>query len=139
MALTPFQINHISLWVQQDLEISEIILISNQLSTTGLTKIEYITNIKLTLEELRSTCSVRSIMQVSPILVGSMPSPSSEDSMVGPDTIEIPIYKSIFQKFLQERSCRSCGTELQSLSEDWQLKKSINKKISIPKRHFWIQ
>jgi len=118
MELTPYQINHISLLPQQDQEISEIILTSNQHLTTGLTKIEYITNIKLTLEELKSTCSLHFIMQVSPILVDSMPSPSSEDSMVGLDMIEILTFKSIFLKSLQERSCKSYGTELQSLSED---------------------
>jgi hypothetical protein len=118
MALTPFQINHISSLLQHDQEILEIILISNQLLTTGSTKIEYITNIKLTLEELKSTCSVHFIMQVSLILVDCMPWQSSEDSMAGLDTIEIPIYKLIFPKSLQERSCKSYGTELQSLLED---------------------
>ena len=137
MALTPSQISHISLWVQLVLEISETILTSSQLLITGSTRTESTTNIKPTFVELRYTCSAHCIMQVLPTLADSMLWPSLEDWMDGLDTIEILISKSTFPKFLPERSCKLFGMELQSLSEDWQLKKSTNNKTNTPNLHFW--
>lgn len=146
MASIPYPTRLNSLSPPPDQETSVTTSISSPLSTTGSIKTESITNTNPILEELNSTPSVLSTTQVCSTLLDSTPSVLLAEWTDGPDTTEIPTWKSISQNSLPLKSSKSCGTEPQSLSEDWLNNKSSKKTSTQLKRFstrvqksFWPQ
>ncbi len=127
-----------SSWQAPELVTSVITSISSQRSTTGSTKTEYTTNNKPTSEELKFIHWVPSITLVCWTSPDCTPLGQLEEWTDGPDTIETPTWKSTSHHCLQPKSSRLSGTEPQSLSEDWPLKKS-NKKTNTHIKPFSIR
>ena len=126
--------NTASLSPRPDPETSETTSTSRPTSTTGSTKTESTTSTKPTFEEPKSTCSAQSSTPDSQTWVVSTLSPSSAGSTGGLATTEIPISKSIFPKFLQDRSSKLSGTALPFSSEDWPLQRWTRRRTNSPSR-----
>jgi len=117
-SITPFLINRNSSWLRLVQEISEITLTSKSHSIIGLTKTEFTMNMRQIFVELKYTCLAQFIMLLWLTWADFTQLLLSEDSMDGQDMIVTHILKSIFQKFLQEKSFKSFGMVHLSSSED---------------------
>ncbi len=95
--------------------------------------------IKLISEEPKSILSAPFTMPVYLTLLDCMPSESLADLTDGLDTIEILIWKSKSQSYLQDRSFKLFGMVLPSSLEDSLLPKFIKKNTSILPIPFWIK
>ena len=129
-----------------DLVTSAITSTSSQRLTTGLTKTESITNTNPISVEPNCIPSVQSTTQACSTLPDCTPSVPSAEWTVGPDTIEIPIWKLIYQNCHLPKQFKLFGTEPPSSSEDLPKKKSSKRtstplKLSLTRalKLYWLQ